>query len=237
MALEETNLPASQEGATPPATPPAGAEPPDALSTTLDGDDVPQEFRGKTVKDLLAHTKELLGAKTRAEQETSQWRAYVAAKATEAEAVRNNPPTPVEDPLSEVDPRVLQGLQSAMNNQLNAQIGPIMSAIGSMNKNFIRGEFDDFGDYEERATQIYNQMPPAYRFDDKHGWRFAYNMAKAERATATPRKPSTHPPLAATTIVAQPTKPTLSDDQKKIAANLGLTPEEYIEYQDAKDLF
>jgi len=217
------------EGGTPPAAPAPSTSP---LDIALDGEGIPQEFKGKTVKDILASVSDLMGAKTRAEQEAAQWRTYVATQQAAPAAPAGPAP---EDPLADIDPKVLQGLQVLFQNQFNMQMAPMHAALGNVMKNYVAAMAEDFPQYEERATQIFNQLPPQFRYSDQYGWKFAYNMAKAEKA-GLPRPAVTHPGVAPTAFPTPPSKPTLTDDQKKIAKNLGLSEDDYIKYQTEQDI-
>jgi hypothetical protein len=207
-----------------PATQPAAATPPSPLETKLDGDGIPEEFRGKSVKDVLSSLNDIKAAKTRAEQEAAQWRALTASK-------MEPPKTEEEDPLSAVDPKILEGLQ----RRFNGQIEPMHMAVGSILKMAARAEFEDFAEYEKEATQIYNSLPAVHRYSDEYGWRFAYNMAKSTRASHAPKKSATHPNMAPSMQPPAPAKTELTDLQKKIAKEMDITEEEYIKFMNEQD--
>ena len=212
-----------QPGITPPAPPAEGTPPPaaDPFAAKLEGDKVPEKFRGKTLADVLESYSEAEKAKTKAEQESAQWRTYVANKLTdlEAHAAERSPPA---NPMDAFDTEQ----QKAINDVVGKGLQPIIDGLSSLMKEVVKSNRPDFEAVQEAATTYFNKMGPEYRVHPDYGWDYAYRMAKADQLKNTKSPPP--PPQPGPTSTPPATgAPSLTTEEKEIAKRFNLTDEEY----------
>jgi len=200
---------------------------PNPLEAVLEGEAVPEKFRGKKTRDVLQVARDLEAAKTQLEQEVSQWRMWAAQK---LQALEQQAAPPQAPPPPEMEPEALQAVQQVVQKTVN----PILEGVGRMMKEYTKSVRPDFEQYEQKATMYYNALPPEYKVHPEYGWDFAYRLAKAEAMGVA--KPQTQPPPPApSTTDIPPAKPSLSEEEKRVARIYGLSDEEYRKFSEVID--
>lgn len=198
----------------------------DPMTTKLEGDNIPEKFRGKTVKEVLEIHATTEGAKTKAETEVAQWAAYVKDQQTAAQAAADDK-TPKFNPLDHLSEE-----QARSVDMISAsRVSPLLEAMGGLMKEVAKSNHPDWNEHEVRATKIYDNLAPAYKFHRDYGWNFAINFARAEAMKVKP--PGPKPPTGGPSLTGDtpgPKKLTLNEDQKKWAKIQGMTEEKYAEY-------
>jgi len=213
-----------------PAPTKEGTPPVDPMSTKLEGDKVPEKFRGKTLGDVLASYSEAEGAKTKAEQESSQWRSWAATKLAELEArtsAKEEPP----DPMAAFD----VDQQKAIHTEVGKAIQPLVDGLSSLMKEVVKSNRPDFEAVQELATTYFNKMAPEYRVSSEYGWDYAYRMAKADQMKNT-KSLSPPPQPGPTSTPPTPSVTALTAEEKNIAQRFGLTDVEYEQYKIPVDV-
>lgn len=218
----------TEPGKVEPAKVEPGKEPPDPLAVKLEGDKVPEKFRGKTMGEVLGLQGTTDANLTKAEQENAQWRAYFQLEKEKAAKPKEKEFNPL-DHLEEKQAQAVLSIVDARNK-------PILDGLSSMMLEYAKSIRPDFKQFEVRSKQIYDSLLPEYKYHPDYGWDFAYRFAKAE-AEGTPAPPSPAPPQlgpSATGTGPAPAKG-LTDDQKLWAKRMGLTDEEFTKFQKPID--
>jgi hypothetical protein len=179
----------------------------DLATAKLEGDKVPEKFRGKTVAEVLKTYGDLEVHASKAIDTNKQWNEWyqknkpvIELAARQAQGGDRRDTGAARQPGSvggqKVNPfEVFEEPQiQALGDLFETAVTPLVGAITSIYKESVKSSRPDFHDYEERATQIFDNMPIQHRLDPKYGWAFAYNMAKAERMGTEP------PPAAPNTV-------------------------------------
>jgi len=236
--------PAGPEGPqAPPQQPPAPATSP--LEAKLEGDGVPENFRGKTVADVLKSYKEAEAAMLKAQAETAQWVAHFQRSAAQPPQQPASPAQPQYNPYDDLDERTGKAVQTivqmSLKDSLEKAVVPVMEGVSGMQKEFVRAVRPDFNDLEERAKQYYDTFPLETRFNPAYGWDFAYRLAYAEKMGKPPLIPSAPQPAPptpgpSTGPGAPPPTPQYTEDQLKWMKIQGMTPEQYEKYSHPVDI-
>ena len=201
----------------------------DFKTLKLDSPDVPEKFRGKTVAEIAKSYEEaeaLAQAKSKLVTDWETWylKTHNPDKAAEAAGATDGGGTGTEEQLFDKKQLDLLG------GMLNKSLEPIMSALDNVFLDNIKSIVPDFPQFEARAREIYNSMPAQFKYSPKHGWSFAYNMAKSE--AMGPVKGSAPPPVGGAGPTPPPTtEPALTETELAWAKRQGMTPEEYKKYQ------
>jgi len=222
--MSDEPIAAPGKPAEPAAEPVAKVVPVDPLTLSLAGEAIPEKFRGKTVADILKSYSEAETALNEKSTLVSDWEKWY---------MKNHP----AEPAAGVEPEELpfdQKQISVLSDLLAKQLTPITQALDNVFLNNIKEVVPDFGSFEKRATEIYNQMPPQFKYGPKHGWAFAYNMAKSEMIGLP--KAGAPPGISAGGPTPPPkTESDLSEEELSWAKKQGLTPEEYKKFQTPRE--
>jgi len=204
----------------------------DQMATKLEGDKVPEKFRGKTLGDVLTSYGESENAKTKAEQESAQWRTWAATKLADLEArtAVTHDVAPAANPLAAFD----EDQQKSLLGMFTQGMQPIIDGLSSLMKEVVKSNRPDFDEVKDSAATYYNQMPYAYKVHPEYGWDYAYRMAKADQLKHTKSPP---PPQPGPTS-GSPGAPAihLTADEKDIAQRFGLTDAEYVKLKEPVDV-
>jgi hypothetical protein len=174
------------------ATTPAAVALPDLASMKLEGDKIPEKFRGKTLPEVLASIKDLESSKTTAEQKVSQWNEWYrkevlnkARAADEGDGGDGSSRGSSKDPRAAFEAHQVQ----ALSELFDSAMAPIVNALSGIYKENVKTSRPDFDQFEGRAKEIFEQMPYTHKVDPAYGWNFAYNMARAEKMGKDPAPP------------------------------------------------
>ncbi|MCW4026854.1 MAG: hypothetical protein NWE76_05180, partial [Candidatus Bathyarchaeota archaeon] len=170
--------PEPKPGEAPPGEPPKGE---DIFSQKLEGDDVPEKLRGKTIAEALTIVKGLEGELTKSGQEIATWHKYYEAVKTREEA-GEKPEETKPDFLKHFD----EDQAGAIVTLVDQYMKPVFDAVGGMQLSYVKASRPDFEAHEERARKIYENFPLAYKLHPDYGWDFAYRFAKAEKEGGPP---------------------------------------------------
>jgi len=223
----------------PPKEPPKG-EPPkvDLMSQKLEGENIPEKYRGKTVAEFFTSMAELEGRATKSEQENAQWLAHFQGRAAAPKDYGVTEPAPA--PGGAVDPRqvwdkIVETLgeeeTQAVLAVLNLSSAPIVTQLSAITREIAKAQRGDWDKYERRIDEIYGNLHPEQRFHPEYGYTFAYNMAKAEAmGTEKPPLPGTptHVDSGAPSDKKEP--PPLTEEQDYWRRKMNMTVEQYRKY-------
>jgi len=240
------NQPNSDPKTVDPGQPPvatAGSEPPkstvDPLTVKLDGDAVPEKFKGKTIADILESQKHAEAAMLTAQASAEQWRIFAEQKLTAAPAQKQEE---VYDPYSDLDERTGKAvhtiLQKTLEDAVKKVFSPIAEGVSAMQLEFVKATRPDFDQLEARAKQYFETMPLESRMNPAFGWDFAYRLAKAEQMGKPSLIPKTEPPPALGPSASPgglPPAPKYDKDQLKYMEITGMSSENYEKYSQPQD--
>lgn len=228
---------AAQPGAAGAAT--AAVALPDLSSMKLEGDKIPEKFRGKTLPEVLTAIKDLESSKTTAEQKVAQWNDWYRkevlnkARATESEGDGDDGSRgSSKDPRTAFEAHQVQ----ALSELFDTAMAPIVNALSGIYKENVKTSRPDFDQFEGRAKEIFEQMPYTHKVDPAYGWNFAYNMARAEKMGKEPAPPPntvTGGSGGAPTASTEPEK--LTPVEELWAKRFKMSPEEYRKYGTPKE--
>ena len=210
---------------------------------TQTGNGVPDKLQGKSLDEVQRMYLEAEKARTKAEQERSQWQDFAANKlkalenrvTTPQPVQQQEPPMDPQKILSAFDQEQLQALGFVLNNALN----PIFDGLGSIQREIVKSRRPDYDKVKEKAEEYYQSMPPQFKFNPKYGMDFAYRLAKAEADDGgSPNSWAMTPPSpgpSAEQVERRGPKP-LNDDQKFAAKIFGMSDEQYRQYMTPIDV-
>jgi len=230
---------------TPQTEPTAATQPQSDPSTLkLEGETIPEEFRGKTLADVLKSQQEAKAALSREQAAAAQWRAFgeeqarIAAGATARPKEPDTPPYNPVDDLGEANAKAVNHIvQQNLQEALQKTLLPVMTGVAAIQKEMVRSVRPDFDKVEARAKQYFDSMPLEARFNPQYGWDFAYRMASAEAMGSTPMIPKDQPPQPgpSTGSGGAPTTPKYDELQQKWMGMMGMSPEQFEKYSQPQD--
>lgn len=163
----------------------AAAEAPKPVNlseTKLDGDEVPEEFRGKTLADVLKGVgtmKDALRISESARQAAEAAReASSAARSTPAPVVQEEPEMTREqlkelydnDPLAAIEKMQEISMKNA-ERHLASRLAPLEGGVTQAAENWARQEFaTEFELFGKEISDFVAQMPNKAVFSTKKGW-------------------------------------------------------------------
>jgi len=198
---------------------------PSPFNTPLEGEEVPEQFRGKTAKDILNSQMEAAKLMTRATQETAQWRDYALSLSAGPGGTKTEVP---EDAAPAFEKPQAEAIASIVGEAMK----PVLQMVAQTQLDMAKEIYPDWDDFEARAIEIWNQMPGKARFDPKYGWGFAYRMAKAEKIEPGRRGAAMPPTPGASLTPTIPAKEPLDDEQLKIMKAMGMTEDAYRKFSE-----
>lgn len=227
----------------------AGAASP--LDVVIDGDGVPEDLKGKTVKELMQMHRNSELEMAKAKTGVSQWNHWYSEmdrlgywqllserakdfkdKERASASVSPDDEEPTADGERPTPRRAAPAVdQRVIDEAVGRAVKPIVNTVSTILKRVVSEEYDDFDAHEKRASEVFNNLPLNMQADPAYGWRFAYHFAKSEEASKAPRKAL---PLMGPSATSGPQKSEveeLSDLEKDVAKKLGLTPQEYVKFK------
>lgn len=169
----------------------APAAPPKASDFKLEGDDIPEEFRGKTAAEIAVQAKAAMSA-----LRTSEESRLTMKSALET---RQPVPAPVVEPVEEpvmtreqlaelyaTDPiaameKVTEIAEARATKNFNTRLGQMESSGMSLAENWARQEFpDEFKLFGAELSEFVKKFPAA-TFSTKKGWEDAVSFVRGQR--------------------------------------------------------
>jgi len=198
----------------------------DPLSAKLEGDKVPEKFRGKTVAEALT----LMGATeaelTKAKGELTQW--YKFGEKLEAEKAGGTTEKQF-DPMEHLD----EDQGRAIMTLIGEAMKPFGIAMDAYMLERVEQTRPDFGEYKDRALKIFRDLPTTHKYHPQYGLDFAYRFAKSEKEGGPPPVgpgPS-HMGPSNTSADTAPKEGALTKAELYVAEKMEMTPEEYKKYR------
>lgn len=239
MALEDKldEMSKPQQESTQPE-PPAEPKP-----LVLDGEGIPEPFRGKPVKtvvdELLKTSTELERLKAEASQREAQLLQELekikqpAHPKTEEELKREREKEFFSDPIS-----FLEKLHSERTAPMVVQYFEDQSKL---QREFAKQRIGhkEFSKYEKRIDELIKGVPPDQRARPET-WDLAYTLALGEEARKMFTEKNVREGYHVEGVVSPPeaksAKPTLSDEERAVATKFGMTEEEYSKWKETTSL-
>lgn len=166
------------------------AAPPKAAEFKLEGDDIPEEFRGKTALEIATQAKAFQNALRMSED----------ARVTMKTAFESRPAEPAPKPVEEepemtreqlkelydTDPleamaKMTEIAEKRATKNFSTRLGQMESSGVGLAENWARQEFpDEFKLFGEELDKFVKQFPPA-TFTTKKGWEEAISFVRGKR--------------------------------------------------------
>lgn len=164
--------------------PAAAPKAPDLSTIKLEGDDVPEMFRGKTIKETLSALTTTLDSFRGSEKARKELQDRVDALSRPS-VVREDPKTPAPEPLTKEkldamykeDPTAATALivaraMDSINANIEARLGPIKAAGASTVEAQVRQEFAaEFEDFGAEIKQITDNLPDRSVLGNPESWK------------------------------------------------------------------
>lgn len=215
------------------------------LAITLEGDDVPEPFRGKDMKAALVEAAQQLA-------ETAQYKEAAAAHKAELEALKKGTTAELpkkersmEEVAAEVKEKIEEDPYGVITRLMDERLAPLVMDQVKLNVDTMfslarkdEQNFPEFGKYEEDVRRIVEQMPIPQR-SNPIVFKTAFDLARVRdvdkmRAAFQERETTMVgtgvgaglAPTAPAPVVASP-EAALTEEEKRWAERSGMTPEEY----------
>jgi len=197
----------------------------------LDGEGIPEPFRGKPAKEvvdkLLETNLELEKLKAELEKvKTSKPEHQLSEEELKAQMEREFFANPIE----------------FQNKLFQERLKPLVSQFymtqEQVQKEFARKRLEDFDKYEKEIDGIMKNVPAELRANPQT-WDLAYNIVLGQEYRKQLKEVKAKSGMFTETGSAPkpaPSKPTLSDEERSVAAKFGMTEEEWLEWKQAKEL-
>lgn len=164
--------------------PPEAAKAPDLSTIKLEGDDVPEMFRGKTVKETISALSTTLESFKGSERARVELQARVDAL-SRPNVVREERAAPAQEPLTKEkldalykeDPTAATAMivaraMESINANIEARIGPIKAASASTVESQVRQEFAaEFEDFGPEIKAIVDNIPDKSTLGNPESWK------------------------------------------------------------------
>lgn len=214
-----------------PGTPPTKV---DFLSQKLDGENVPEKLRGKTVQEALEIAKLTEGELSKANQEIATWHKYYEAVKTREASGGEAPEDKKPDFLKHFD----EEQAGAIVGLVNEVMKPVFDAVGGMQLSYVKAVRPDFETVEERAREIYKNFPLSYKMHPDYGYDFAYRFAKAEAEGGPPPQGPPVPHAGESQVGTPPTpaEEPLTPEQEEWRRRYNMSVEEYKKFMNIIDI-
>jgi len=157
----------------------------------LEGDDIPEEFRGKTAAEIAAQAKAAMSALRTSEESRLTMKTALESRPAEQPKVE----VPKEEPemtreqlkeLYDTDPlaameKFTEIAEKRATKNFNVRLGQMETSGVGMAENWAREEFpDEFKLFGPELTDFVKQFPPA-TFTTKKGWEDAVGFIRGKR--------------------------------------------------------
>lgn len=171
----------------------APAAPAKASEFKLEGDDIPEEYRGKTAAEVAKEAKAFQNALRTSEAAREAQKAALDLRGSEP-AAPAKPAEPVEEvmtreqlaELAQTDPvaameKVTEIAERRAEKNFNARLAQIEVGNVGMAENWARQEFpDEFQLFGAELDKFVKQFPPSV-FANKKGWEDAVSFVRGQR--------------------------------------------------------
>lgn len=206
--------PAAEPPVEPPAPAPPTAQPAISMDTKLDGDQIPEELRGKSLTEII----NLL------QQPKSEQTPPSAGQKSEADQLEELRASYYRDPIATTMELVRVAIAPVLENIYNDRSEKGRAVIASN---------PDYELLKEDVDDFMTHVPSNLKADPK-AWDIAYNYAKgknfdklASRGQAPPVPPANLPPPTGGAGAAVAVE--VSKEEEAIAAKFGMTKEQWVE--------
>lgn len=242
MALEDKlrqALSTAQAGSqeSPPPEPPSPPNQP----PVIDGEGIPEQFKGKPVKEvvdqLLSTSVELEKLKAEIAQKDALLQETLQKAApppkTEEELKREREKEFFTDPISFLEKHQAERLAPIVNQYFEDQ--------AKLQREFARQRIGEkeFRKFEKRIDELVQGVPVAQRARPET-WDIAYTVALGEEVRKTMAEKAIKEGYYVETEAGAPKetekKPTLTDEERKVAARFGMSEEDYIKWKETTSL-
>jgi hypothetical protein len=222
--------------------------PPAPPKTVLQGDDIPEAFRGKPAKEII---DTLLTTAT----ELEKFKTSLSEKDKEIENVRQEITRLREPPKSQLSEEELEAQREreffqkpfkTIASQVEEKLKPLLSKYEEDKRTFqerlatteeqnAKTRLKDYTKHEKRIKEYVNAVPVEFR-SNPETWNTAWRLARSEDVDAREKevnaKLGLHVEGTGTPGSEGRSKTQLDPDQKRVASQYGMTDEEYSKWSD-----
>ena len=214
--------------------------PPSPLEAVLDGEEIPEKFKGKTPKQIMDEFKDLEQTASRKDQEIERLQQVKPPETPPPSEKEKRGLTEEEwealllkNPGLAVDQRVQQRMASEFQQRVNPLIGPVIH--GRIVEEKRRAEAEpDWKEYKDEVERFMSQVPVGQQIQP-NSWLATLQFVRGRRLGEKTRETELQEKMGAgaekptpKSPAAGPSKKTLTPEQAKAAAGLGFTEEDYI---------
>jgi len=231
--LSEKDIVAERKDEKPPETP---------KSVVLDGDDIPEAFRGKPAKEVI---DQILSTSTELEtlkRQLAERDAYWQAELEKAKKSTAPPSQPTEEEIRQAKEREFLADPIKFLEKHHAErTAPIVNQYLE-DQSHIQREFakqrigvKEFTRLEKRIDELIKAVPLEARARPET-WDVAYTVALGEeyrkKLSEESAKAGLHIEGEGTPSPEKVKKPQLSDEERNVASKFGMTEEEYLKWKE-----
>lgn len=209
----------------------------------LEGDDIPETFRGKPAKELVDSLLVTQTELERLKSETSQKEA-----ALQAELQRFKPQVQLTDEEREAqeEKAFFQKPSRFIKQQFDERVKPIADEYygsqAQVQKEIFRAKTKDFAKYEKKIDEMMAKMPAELKAKSET-WGTVYKLAKIDDLEEREKQLETkekelrvksglHVEGEGAPAGEPAPRTTLSDEEKSVAKTWGMSDEDYLKWKD-----
>ena len=215
---------------------------------TLQGDDIPEAFRGKSAKEVI---DSLLSTSTELEKFKSQ----LGERDKEIASVRSEVTRLSQPPVSQLSEEEIEAQKEkefyqkplkVLDRHFAEKVKPLLDQVEAEKKGLYeklatteeqsaKTRLKDFGKYEKRIKEYVTAVPVEFR-SNPQTWETAWKLARAEDLDAREKEFAAKSGLHVEGGGSPPPEPikkaSLSPEAKRVASQWGMTDEDYIKWED-----
>ncbi len=227
---------------------PNNPPPPPPTGVTLQGDDIPEAFRGKSAKEVI---DTLLTTST----ELEKFKSTLSEKDKEIENVRQEVARLREPPRTQLSEEELEAQREreffqkpfkTIASQVEEKLKPLLSKyeedrrgiqekLASTEEQNARVRLKDYTKHEKRIKEYVSAVPVEFR-SNPETWNTAWRLARSEDVDAREKeinaKLGLHVEGSGAPVSEGKSKTQLDPEQKRVAAQYNMTDEDYLKWAD-----
>jgi len=205
----------------------------------LDGDSIPESFRGKPAKEvvdkLLETNLEVEKLKSQLEQERAAKQQAVSAKTVDQLSE--------EERRAQMEKEFFSDPINFQNKLFQERLKPLVTQFyqsqEQTQKEFARKRLEDFDEHEKEIDNVMKSVPSELKANPQ-AWDLAYNLVLGQKYRKQIKETKAKSGML-TEVGSAPkvpsAKPVLTDEEHNVAAKFGMTEEEWFNWKGSKDVF
>jgi hypothetical protein len=198
----------------------------------LEGDDIPEAFRGKSAKELVDR---VLATSV----ETERLKVQNAEREAELQRIKNPPQQQLSDEDKEAlrERDFLSRPTKFMDQQFEERLAPLRKTYFEGQaltvKEMMRGKLKEFAKHEKKVDEYLSQLPLEARANPQ-AIEGAYKLARLDdldaREAELSAKYGLHTETGGTPPQSSHSKPQIDDEERKVMKEWGMSEEDWVKY-------